>query len=69
MKTDGENPGEKLTYLQKKSKVFRPTMRLSLAALAGFLLLAGVLFLAGFNEVLELTNTEVVLCLMPHDAG
>jgi len=69
MKTDGENPGEKLTYLQKKSRVFRPTMRLSVAALAGFGLIAGILFLAGFNEVLELTNTEsfCVSCHMMRD--
>jgi cytochrome c-type protein NapC len=69
MATDGEEPGEKLTYLAKKSRVFRPTLRLSVAALAGIMMLAGILFLAGFNQVLELTNTETfcVSCHMMRD--
>jgi cytochrome c-type protein NapC len=69
MTKDGENPGEKQTYLQKKSRVFRPTLRLSVAGLAGFGLIAGILFLAGFNWTMELTNTEefCVSCHMMRD--
>ncbi|MFZ1109261.1 MAG: NapC/NirT family cytochrome c [Rhodomicrobium sp.] len=66
MTTDGEKPAEKQTYLQKKSRVFRPAFRLSIAALAGLGLIAGVLFLAGFNWTLEATNTEA-FCVSCHE--
>ncbi len=69
MATDGEEPAEKQTYLAKKSKVFRPTVRLSIAALAGFGVIVGILFLAGFNWALEATNTEsfCISCHMMRD--
>ncbi len=63
---DGEKRSKKQTYLQKKSRVFRPAFRLSIAALAGLGLIAGILFLGGFNWALEATNTES-FCVSCHE--
>ena len=69
MKTDSEESADKLTDLQKKSRVFRPRFRFSIAALAAFGMIAGILFLGGFNWALEATNTEsfCVSCHMMRD--
>ncbi len=69
MTTEGKNPAEDQTYLQKKSRVFRPTLRLSVAALAGFGLIAGILFLAGIQLDAGSDEHRNILCFMPHDAG
>jgi cytochrome c-type protein NapC len=69
MTKDGEKPAEEQTILQKASRVFRPSARYSIAALAGFGLIAGILFWGGFNWAMELTNTETfcVSCHMMRD--
>jgi cytochrome c-type protein NapC len=69
MTIDGEKPAEEQTILQKSSRVFRPSARYSIAALAGFGLIAGILFWGGFNWTMELTNTEsfCVSCHMMRD--
>ena len=66
---EDEKTAKKLSALQRSSKVFRPTLRLSAAGLAGLCLLAGILFLGGFNWTMEATNTEAfcVSCHMMRD--